>query len=176
MLSAVTIQPRLPISVVFTTGFDPYQLLIKLGTGCSASHAAIGIGDQLLHAYEDGVVLEPRTRWFGKEMDQKLVAEFLVLQDVGAGVREALQHIGKPYDVFGAFKIGILMALKAMGSPIDRFGGEVPNDAHTCACFTMLLDPGGVVIPEWRGIDRGTVVPRDLLEAAVGGASFLRVA
>jgi hypothetical protein len=169
LTTALSIRP----SLVFTTGADPYQFLIKIGTRSLATHTAIGLGDQLLHAYEIGVVCEPRDYWFG-EMQQGLVAEYAILPDVTAGVRLALQHVGKKYDVAGAFKIGVLRALRAMGSPIQSLG-PLSDEAHTCACFAMLMDPYGQQIPEWRGISREAVVPADLLRAA-DGPSFQRVA
>jgi hypothetical protein len=168
--AALNPRPRL----VFTTGVDPYQLLIKVGTRSPATHVAIGLGDHLLHAYEVGVVVEPRDYWFGDEMQQQLIAEFVVLPDVSVGLHHAWQKIGQKYDVAGAFKIGLLRALRALGSPV-RSLGKVADDAHTCACFAMLLDTNGLQIPEWRGIDRELVVPGDLLNVC-DGPSFARVA
>ena len=143
---------RLRARLVFTTGSDPFQALLKLGTRSDSTHAAIGIGDQLLHAYEDGVILEPRSEWFDRA-EQRLCAEFWVLPDVTHGLHVALQHVGDKYDVIGIIKAALLRALDLCASPV-RDLGPVANDAHTCACFAMLLDPFGIQIPEWRSIDR----------------------
>jgi len=170
MLAAdLSLRPRL----VFSTGADPYQFLIKVGTQSPATHAAIGLGDRLLHAYEVGVVLEPRDYWFG-DMQQQLIAEYAILPDVSAGVREAFRHLGKKYDIAGAVKIGLLRALQVFGSPLQSLG-PISDEAHTCACFAMLLDPYGLRIPEWRWIRRESVVPGDLLRACKG-PSFWRTA
>ena len=161
--------------LMFTSDGDPFQLLIRTSTLSPASHAAIGLGpnsEWLLHAYEDGVVLESRDRWFGPRK-QKLVAEFEILPDVSDGVQRALQQVGKKYDVLGAFKIGILRALHVFGSPVRNLGPD-PTNRYTCAHFVMLLDPVGRKIPEWRDLRRETLVPGDLLRAA-SGPSFRRV-
>lgn len=162
--------PRL----VFTTGIDPFQLLINFGTYSAAGHAALGLGDQLLHAYEDGVMLEPRDAWFGKKR-QRLIAEFLILPDVSGGIDLALSQIGKGYDVAGVIRAMVSRLLRLTLSPIQNFGPASMN-VHTCAAFVMLIDPYGSRIPEWCGLDRTTIVPGDLLTLASVGPSFQRVA
>ena len=161
--------PRL----VFTAGFDPFQVFINIGTGSPASHAALGIGDQLLHAYEDGVILEPRSAWFGK-MQQRLVAEFLILPDIEDGLDLAFAQIGKRYDAAGVIRAIIARLLRLTMSPIRNLG-PAPMNAHTCAAFVMLVDPYGQRIPEWRDLDRTTIVPADLMALASMGPSFQRV-
>ena len=164
---------RYPVSLVFTTGADPFQFFIKVGTRSPATHAAIGVGDKLLHAYEDGVKLDPRSAWFGDDR-QALIAEFMIVPDVSQGVQLAAQHIGRPYDVVGIVKAALLRGLAFCASPVQSFGPATDN-AHVCASFAMLLDPYGIQIPEWRAIDRANVSPADLL-AAARGPSFRRVA
>jgi len=166
----VNATPRL----VFTTGVDPFQLLINVGTCSIAGHAAIGLGDALLHAHEDGVLIEPRSVWLGKER-QRLVAEFLILPNVDDGIAFALSQIGKGYDNPGVIRAAIFRILKLTLSPI-QYLGPAPMNRHTCAAFAMLIDPYGQRIPEWRGLDRATVVPADLLSLASMGPSFQRVA
>lgn len=161
---------QIPATLVFTTGLDPFQLLIRLSTACPATHAALGIGDQLLHAYEDGVLLESRDKWLG-ERDQKLVAEFQILPDVTDGVHAAMSHIGKKYDVAHVFKIGILRLLR----PALRSLGPDAADKFTCARFVTMIDPYGDAIPEWRDIWREAIVPADLLDVALTGPSFSRL-
>lgn len=162
--------------LVFTAGDDPYGLVIRAGSLSSISHVAIGLGGDggpLLHAYEAGVTLEPRSKWFG-ELKQRLVAEFIILPDVSDGLRVCLSQVGKPYDVVGALKIGVLRALQIFGSPIQSLG-KGNRRAFTCTHFVMQLDPDGCRIPEWRLIDYDRVVPADLFHVA-GGPSFRRIA
>jgi hypothetical protein len=161
-------------SLVFTTGVDPFQLLINVGTCSVAGHAALGLGDQLLHAYEDGVKLEPRSTWLGRDR-QRLIAEFLILPDVGDGIDFALSQVGKGYDASGVVRAAISRLLRLTLSPI-QYLGPASMKKHTCAAFVMLIDPYGRRIPEWSGFDRATIVPGDLLAAAAIGPSFQRVA
>ena len=162
---------RIPARLVFTTGLDPFQLLVGVTTGSKATHAAIGIGDdQLLHAYEPGVLLESRDEFLrGKK--QTLVAEFAVLPDVTDGIYEALSHVGKRYDVAHVIKIGLLRLLR----PFTLRLWPEREDRFTCARFAMLLDPYGEAIPEWRDVWREAVVPADLLDRALVGPSFVRL-
>lgn len=153
-------------TLVFTSGFDPFQLLINLATFSRAGHVAIGLGPNLLHAHERGVTLEPREHWFvGKK--QKLLYEVEILPDVSPGIERCLSKIGEPYDVVGAFKLAILIALKRMWSPLRTLGPPSTN-SHTCASFVMLLDPYGAHIPEWRELSRDVVTPADMLFLARG--------
>lgn len=161
--------------LVFTAGNDPFGLLIRVGSLSTISHAAIGLGGDdgpLLHAYEAGVVLEPRARWFGT-LKQRLVAEYVILPDVSDGLQTCMAQVGKPYDVIGAIKIGVLRMLRIFGSPVQDLGPDTVK-AFTCAHFVMLLDPHGRRIPEWQLLDREAVVPGDLLRVAAG-PSFRRV-
>lgn len=155
-------------TLVFTTGLDPFQVLINVSTLSEAGHVAIGLGDHLLHAYEKGVVYEPREVWFtGKR--QRLVRELEILPDVSEGVARCMQHIGEPYDVGGVLRTALRILLSRLQSPVVvRPNARISS--HTCASFAMLLDPEGARIPEWRGVHRGTVTPADLLEVA--GPSF----
>lgn len=167
---------RIPVRLLFTTGPDWYQAAIRLTTLSPASHAAVAIGEhgeQILHAIEKGVRLEPRSDWLIKEK-QRVVAEYLVQPDVSDGVRNMLAHVGERYDLPGVVRIGLIRMFNLFGSPVHYFG-PMSNIAHTCARFVMLLDPLGHRIPEWRHIDRESVTPSDLLRAAEGGPSFLRI-
>jgi hypothetical protein len=159
-------------TLVFTSGFDPFQLMINLATFSRAGHVAIGIGTNLLHAYEKGVVYEPRERWFTSKR-QYLVHETEILPDVSCGIESCFSKLGQPYDVIGAFKLAILITLKRMWSPL-RSLGPVSEASHTCASFVMLLDPSGERIAEWRDLRRDIVTPADLLQAAYG-PSFRQV-
>lgn len=161
---------KIPARLVFTTGLDPFQLLINFTTKCPASHAAIGIDDHLLHAYEDGVLFEPRDKWLG-ERKQKLIAEFQILPDVTDGIHAAMGHVGKKYDVAHVFKIGLLRLLKPA---LWSLGPDAP-DKFTCARFVTMIDPYGDAIPEWRDIWREAIVPADLLDVAMTGGSFFRL-
>ncbi len=161
-------------TLVFTTGIDPFQLLINLGTCSIAGHAAIGLGDQLLHAHESGVLLEPRSSWFGRD-EQSLVAEFVILPDVSEGIDFAMTQLGKKYDAGGVLRIAISRLLRLTLSPITYFG-PAPMKRHMCSAFVMLVDPYGAQIPEWRDLDRAIVTPSDLLGAASLGSSFRRIA
>jgi hypothetical protein len=160
------------ISLVFTTGLDPFQMLISIAGKSFAAHVAIGIGDQLLHAYEPGITLEPREDYFAKQK-QHLVAEYAILPDVGDGLREALTHVGKRGFFTGATQIAIIRALRIVGSPLQHL---VPSNERTCARFAMMLDRKGERIPEWRDVRRRSVVPGDLLAVAEDGSSFQRLA
>jgi hypothetical protein len=162
---------KIPVTLVFTTGFDPFQVLINLSTKSPATHAALGVGDHLLHAYEPGVMLEPREEWLGKQ-EQRLVAEFQILPDVTYGVEQAMTHVGKKYDVAHVFKIGLLRLLR----PALWSLGPDAADKFTCARFVTTIDPYGELIPEWRDLWHEALVPADLLDAALTGPSFLRVA
>lgn len=162
---------RLNASLVFTTGDDLFQHLVSVNTRSPATHAAIGLGDYLLHAYEDGVLLEPRGEWFGKR-NQKLVAEFAILPDVTDGLTEALTHVGEKYDALHVFKALILRKL----APLVRSLGPDPHDRFTCARFAASIDPYGERIPEWRNLWREAIAPVDLLEVALWGPSFARIA
>jgi hypothetical protein len=153
-------------------GWDPFQLLINVSTRSVAAHVAIGLGDQLLHAYEPGVTLEPRERYL-QAKHQKVVAEYEILPDITDGLAEAISNIGKRGFLGGAAQIGIIRALQMCGSPLQFL---VPSNERTCARFAMMLDRTGACIPEWREINRRAVVPADLLEAAEVGLSFQRVA
>ncbi len=161
---------RPPATLVFTSGLDAFQLLINIATGSPATHAAIGIGDQLLHAHEPGVTLDSRDVWLGKE-EQKLVAEFEILPDVTDGIEAAMAHVGKKYDIAHVIKIGLLRLLR----PAFWSLGPDAADKFTCARFVTMIDPYGEAIPEWRDIWREAVVPADLLERALVGPSFRRL-
>lgn len=162
--------PR-PLSLVFTTGLDPFQALIGIVGNSIAAHVAIGIDDQLLHAYEPGIVLEPREAYF-ENKEQHLVAEYAILPDVDDGLREALQHVGKRGFALGAAQIAIVRALQICGSPLQHL---IPTNERTCARFVMMLDRTGDKIPEWKSVRRRAVVPGDLLSVAESGASFQRL-
>jgi hypothetical protein len=84
---------------------------------------------------------------------------------------EAIHNIGKRGFFGGAAQIAIIRALQICGSPLQYL---VPSNERTCARFAMTLDRTGDLIPEWRGINRRSVVPADLLEAAENGPSFRR--
>jgi hypothetical protein len=161
-----------PISLVFTTGFDPFQMLISVAGKSFAAHVAIGLGDQLLHAYEPGIVLEPREDYFAKQQ-QRLVAEYAILPDISDGLQGALKNVGKRGFFGGAAQIAIIRALRMVGSPLQHL---VPSNERTCARFAMTLDRKGERIPEWRDVDHRAVVPGDLLAAAEAGPSFQRLA
>lgn len=154
---------------MFTTGWDPFQVLINVGTFSRAGHAAIGVGDMLLHAYEKGVVYEPREQWFTSKK-QRLVAEVEIVPDVSLGLRECFSRVGEPYDVVGVFRAALAITMRRFVSSIQWFG-PASRDSHTCAAFVMLLDPDGARIPEWRALDRAIVTPADLL-AMTSGPSF----
>ncbi len=159
------------VSLVFTTGFDPFQMLISVAGKSMAAHVAIGLGDQLLHAYEPGIVLEPREDYFANKQ-QKLVAEYAILPDVSDGLDEAMGNIGKGGFHVGATQIALLRILRIVGSPLQHF---ISTNERTCARFAMLLDRTGERIPEWRAVNRRAVVPGDLMMVA-DGPSFQRVA
>jgi len=167
---------RIPVRLLFTGGGDVDQTIIRIGTRSPASHAAIAFGhdgEQLLHAYEKGVMLEPRSAWLASGDGQWIVAEYLILPDVTDGFDRMFRLVGERYDLPGAYRIGVLRLLQILGSPIYNLG-RTPDHAHTCARLIMLLDPLGAKIPEWHHIDIETVVPGDLLQAAAG-PSFLRL-
>ena len=157
--------------LVFTAGSSPSDLLIRAGTLSKASHVAIGLDDQLLHAYEPGVMFEPRSAWL--DQHNKLVAEFAVLPDVDDGLTDTFSRIGERYDMFGTVHIALHRAFR-FASPL-LFPRRRARGAHTCASLVMLLDPFGDRIPEWRGIDFSIAVPQDLLEATNLGMSFERI-
>lgn len=156
-------------TLVFTTGLDPFQALINLSTFSRAGHVAIGLGPELLHAYEPGVKLDSREWWLTTKR-QRLVAEYEIVPDISKGLAECLGHIGEPYDVLGAVRAAIAIALRRLWSPL-RAPWPASISAHTCASFVMLLDPHGERIHEWREIRRSVVTPADLL-VACEGASF----
>lgn len=151
-------------------GWDPFQLLINVSTRSVASHVAIGLGDHLLHAYEPGIIFEPRAAYFQKR-DQRLVAEFEILPDVSDGILTAAENVGQRGFLRGAAQIIATRALRIAGSPLCWF---VPSTERTCAQFAMSIDRAGI-IPEWREIDRRAVVPADLLDVARIGPSFAQV-
>jgi len=153
-------------TLVFTSGFDPFQLLINIGTFSRAGHVAIGIGAELLHAYEPGVRVDSREYWFGVKK-QRLIYECEIVPDVMAGLAECASRIGEPYDVVGVLRAMFWLTLKRFASPLQR-PGAASKTSHTCASFAMLLDPDGIMIPEWRELERGIVTPADLLLAARG--------
>ena len=160
-----------PVSLVFTTGNDWFQTLIELHTGSSATHVAIGIGNQLLHSHEDGVVLEPRSYWFGKRK-QKLIAEFQILVDVDDGIRGVLRHVGKGFGVAHVLKAGLLRKL----TPWVRSLGPDSTDRLSCTQLVAMIDPHGEHIPEWRYLWREGLAPVDLLEVAAWSPRFRRIA
>jgi hypothetical protein len=158
-------------TLVFSTGADPFQFAIKLTTNSAVSHVALGLSDQLLHAYEDGVLLEPRDAWFGRRK-QVLVAEFQILPDVTDGIARALGHLGKRYDAMHVLKIWLLRLLQ----PTVRSLGPDAPDKFTCARFVTTIDPYGEKIPEWRHLWHEALAPADLLECTLWGPSFRRIA
>ena len=162
-------------TLVFTSGSDPFQLLVSAVSLSPASHAAIGLGDHLLHVHEKGVVYEPRFDWFAHKR-QRLVAEFEILPDVQRGLAIAFSCLGDRYDYGGVARLGLHLMLCAAFSPLQGHLGSPPCNAHTCAAFVMLLDPDSSRIPEWDHLNRSTVLPVDLLRAALNGPSFSRSA
>jgi hypothetical protein len=169
VLSAVA-DPVRP-TLLFTTGSDAFQALVAKTTRSVATHAALGLGDRLLHAYEDGVLLEPRDEWFGKRR-QRLIAEFAILPDVTDGIGAALGHVGEKYDAMHVIKAAILRKLW----PFMRSLGPDRQDRFTCARFVTTIDPYGERIPEWRHLWMEALAPADLLEVALWGVSFRRLA
>lgn len=157
-------------TLVFTAGDDWFELLVRFGTFCPASHAAIGIGPNLLHVHDAGVVLEPRERWL--KDDQRLIAEFEILPDVRWEITKLGPQLGRPYDLAGALGIAARRGLRAIGSPLGQILTVAPK--RTCAAFVMQIDPCGFKIPEWRNLRLDVVAPADLLRAT--GPSFRRIA
>lgn len=153
-------------TLVFTAGWDPFQVLINITTFSRATHVAIGLGPDLLHAYEPGVKLDSRQWWFNKK-HQRLVAEYEILPDISPGLYECLAHLGEPYDTVGVLRTAAKIILQRMQSPIQTTGSAAAL-SHTCASFVTLLDPYGERIPEWRNLDRGTVTPADLISRCLG--------
>lgn len=163
-----------PVSLVFTMGWDPLQLLINTSTQSVAAHVALGLGEKgeyLLHAYEPGIVLEPRQQYLDRQK-QNLVAEYRILPDVREGLAGALAQVGKRGFFPGMAQIALIRALRITGSPL---AGLIPSNERTCARFAMSIDRKGACIPEWRRIHRSSVSPGDLLAAAQEGSSFSRV-
>lgn len=161
-------------TLVFTTGIDSFQFLVNFATLSPAAHTAIGLGDHLLHANDRGVVLEPRIDWFTRKR-QRLVGEFEIVPDVRHGVQRCLGRLGEGYDFPGIVRLTVMIALRHLRSSIGRVGWA-PGSAHTCSSFAMLLDPHGDLIPEWRDLDRASVMPVDLLGRAHSGPSFRKLA
>jgi len=162
----------MPITLVFTTGDDLFQGLIGLHTESRATHVAIGLGAELLHAQENGVCLDPRGYWFGTRK-QKLVAEFAILPDVTDGASRALSHVGERFGWFYVFKAGLLRRL----APLLRSLGLDPVYQQSCTQLVLQLDPQGERIVEWQGLwPRAALAPSDLLEVASWGPSFRRIA
>jgi hypothetical protein len=154
---------------VFSSGpTSLFQAIVKIATLSNCDHVAIGLGDQLLHARDRGVVLEPRAAWARKN---NVIAEAEILPDVTPGLERCLSRVGQNYDLAGILRIGIGLALRRTLSPLRPWGSE--PDEHTCAGFAMLLDPHGEVIPEWQELSRRSVVPCDLLNAL--GPSFRKL-
>ena len=147
-------------------------MLISAASRSLAAHVAIGIDDQLLHAYEPGIILEPRDDYMTKSK-QYLVAEYAILPDVSDGLDSAIRTIGKGGFFGGMAQIAIIRALRLTGSPLQRL---IPSNERTCARFVMTLDRDGSRIPEWRDVDKRAVAPGDLLMAAKTGPSFMQVA
>jgi hypothetical protein len=166
---------RIPTRLIFSTGDDWYQVLIRNFTLSPASHVMLGLGekgDHILHSMERGVQLESRERWFRQE-NQRLVAEYLIVPDVSEGVRDAFSYIGEKYDVPGVAKATVLRAFNLLRSPL-YWTTPIADRAQTCSRFVMLIDPFNVKIPEWRHINRERVAPSDLLQVAAG-PSFMRL-
>jgi hypothetical protein len=153
-------------------GFDPFQALIAVAGKSFVGHVAIGFDGQLLHAYEPGITLESREAYLAKR-NQQVVAEYAVLPDIRAGLDAAIQKVGERGFFSGAIVIVLARALQLWGSPLQHL---VSTNERTCARFAMTIDRDGAHIPEWREINRQTVVPGDLLAAAEAGPSFQRVA
>jgi len=156
--------------LVFTTADDWFGRATRAFSRSPISHVAIGLGDHgehLLHAHDDGVVLEPRAAWVAKK--NRVVAEYLITPDVSAGVAALTQRIGEPWSAVEATKIVLRRLFNR------RARRWIPRDEHTCAQFVMLIDPTSAQISEWRDVDRSTVVPGDLLRVAEYGTSFQRL-
>jgi hypothetical protein len=117
------------------------------------------------------VVIEPRAKWFGARQ-QKLIAEFEILVDVDAGLARALRHIGKRFGVLHIFKAALLRKL----APLVRSLGPDKTDQLACTQLVLQLDLDGARIPEWRYLWKEALAPVDLLEAALWGSSFRRIA
>lgn len=165
------------VRLVFTTAPSVDQLLIGYSTFSQATHVAIGLGpygEWLLHAVDDGVVLEPRSAWLGPPKNQRIVAEFLVLPNVDDGVRQALMHVGERYDTAGLVFVA-MRRLMALFAGILQDYERTPTRAQICTRFSMLLDTSGTKIPEWRHLDPEYVSPGDLLRVAIQGPSFRRL-
>jgi len=161
------VQPRL----LFTGGDDAFSVLVRGWTGSYATHAAIVIGDQVLHAVGKGVILEMRSA-LRTRYGYYDVAELEVLPDVSEGLRLASAQVGRRYDNLDVASRLLFVALRGLLPWTARRAVNTPG-AWTCARFCMLLDPIGDRIPEWRHVDRTSVTPVDLL--AVAGPSFRRV-
>lgn len=155
-------------------GWDPVQLLINASTQSIAAHVALGLGERgeyLLHAYEPGIVLEPREKYL-TEQGQTLVAEYRIIPDVSEGLAEALQQVGKRGFFTGMMQIALIRALRITGSPL---AGLIRSNERTCARFASSIDRTGACIPEWRRLHRHSVSPGDLLAAARSGPSFFKL-
>lgn len=159
------------INLVFTSGNQPFEWLVRIGTLSPTSHAAVAIGDDLLHVHDAGVVFEPRGSWLAQ--DQRLIAEYKIIPDVSDSIDLLKAQIGMPYDAVGAALIVARRALMHAKSSLALVPGRV--SAQTCAAFVMQLDDGSK-IPEWTKIRRDVVAPADLLRACEYGPSFERIA
>ncbi|UCC74952.1 MAG: hypothetical protein JSV86_10500 [Gemmatimonadota bacterium] len=171
------------IRLVFTRRTHPMDALIRfapLSEYSAASHVAVGIGADgpLIHARgrrpdgKSGVVMQSRDEW--EAIGNETVAEFRILPDVSAGLsRRVLPAVGTPFGYDGIVVRGLERALRTFLWPWARL--RLVNTRIICSQLVMLLDPGGLLIPEWRDLDYGAVDPQDLLDRAAIGPSFERI-
>lgn len=147
-------------------------------TKSDVSHVALGaelFGEQvLIHAAinsktgHTGVMITPRAEWFE---DNDLIEEYEIVPDVSANMGPLIKLLGSKYDKLGLFGYGIVIIARWLGKRImNPFSS--PTSGLICPQYVLKLDPTGILIPEWKGLDPDNVTPHDLLLICRIGTSF----
>ena len=153
-------------TILVLTSDRPVGRAIRWFTRGPATHVAIGIGGDVIHARDRGVTYEPRAAL--GDQHYALLAEYAVLRDVRAGLAHVFSQHGKPYDVGDL--VGWLVRPRRRHVQLD---GHRPR--WTCVRLALALDPDRTRIPEWTSLDPGLTTPTDLWRS-MEGTSFQRVA
>lgn len=163
------------VTVGFSTQRGPVAALVRWLTRSKANHCWMSLDLKglpiIVEAAVGGVKIVDRARW---SRSNKVVGEFVPLNDVDEGVYEMFSHVGKSYDYSAFFGfIPVIIASRWFKKKIKNPLAS-PQEL-ICSEFLTLLRTGGG-IPEWDHLDPETTTPEDLLKICKREESFTRIA
>jgi hypothetical protein len=167
-------------TLVFTTSSHWLSKTVRWMTNSITSHVCLGteiFGEPvLIHSALDGdtgrngVQITPRSRWLENNV---IVAEYAIIPDVTDNMRPMIKLLCERYDKMGLLGYVIVIVARYLGKKI--MNPLASARAYVCSRYVLKLDPGGTLIPEWKGLDPEKTTPHDLLQLCRNGTSFRRI-